>query len=184
MRPMRNRMRIAIGSLNPVKGAAAQDVLEGLFPGAIFTAFDAPSGVAAQPWGEEETRTGALNRAQAALEHTGADLAIGFEGGLIETELGLMTCAWCAVLGADGRLGVGGGAHMLLPPAAGELLAGGMELGAVMDALTGQRNTKHDRGAIGILTAGLETRQSAYAHILRLALAPFLSAAYYSGERS
>ncbi len=182
---MHNSMQIAIGSLNPVKMAAAREVLAPLFPGATFVAVDAPSGVAAQPWGEEETRAGALHRARVALEQSGADLAIGFEGGLIETDLGLMTCAWCAVIGTDGRLSVGGGSHMLLPPAARALLAAGMELGAVMDALTGQHNTKHDRGAIGILTAGLETRQTAYAHILRLALAPFLSAAYYStGEQS
>lgn len=180
---MHNGIRIAIGSCNPVKHAAAQEVLAELFPAASFTAVDVPSGVSVQPWGEEETRAGALHRARAALEQTGADLAIGFEGGLIETELGLMTCAWCAVIGRDGRLGVGGGSHMLLPPAAGELLATGMELGSVMDALTGRRNTKHDLGAIGILTAGLESRQSAYAHILRLALAPFLSPAYYSREQ-
>ncbi len=48
-----------------------------------------------------------------------------------------------------------------------------------MDALTGLHNTKHAQGAIGILTDGLETRKSAYAHILRLALAPFRKAELY-----
>ena len=53
------------------------------------------------------------------------------------------------------------------------------ELGAVMDSLTGQHNTKHSLGAIGLLTNKLETRQTAHAHILRLALAPLRSPAYF-----
>ncbi len=168
-------MRIAVGSLNPVKRQAAESVLKPLFTGAAFIVLDVPSGVPAQPWGDAETRTGAINRARTALSQSGADLAVGLEGGLIRTENGLMTCAWCAVAAPDGRIGVGGGAHTMLPPAAAERLERGEELGAVMDALTGIANTKHHQGAIGILTDGLETRQTAYAHILRLSLAPFRS---------
>jgi non-canonical (house-cleaning) NTP pyrophosphatase len=93
-----------------------------------------------------------------------------------------MTCAWCAVVAQDGRFGVGGGAHMMLPSASEALLTEGHELGNVMDRLTGQHNTKHADGAIGILTDGLESRQTAYAHILRLALAPFRQAAFYHTE--
>lgn len=166
-------MNIAVGSLNPVKKQAAVDVLAPLFPGATFVTLSVPSGVPAQPWSDDETRAGAINRARSAQTQTGADLAVGFEGGLIRTDVGLMTCAWCAVLDASGRLGVGGGSHTLLPPAAANRLTGGEELGTVMDWLSGQHNSKHGDGAIGILTGGLESRQSAYAHILRLALAPF-----------
>lgn len=168
-------MLIAIGSLNPVKRQAAEDVLRRLFPDAQFTAVDAPSNIPAQPRGDAETRRGAVNRAEATLALTGADLAIGFEGGLIKTELGLMTCAWCAVTSSDGRIGIGGGAHMMLPPAAETLLDEGHELGTVMDRISGDLNTKHGLGAIGILTGGLESRRSAYANILRLAMAPFRS---------
>ncbi len=168
-------MLIAIGSLNPVKIHAAEQVLQPLFPHAELRPVPASSGVPEQPWGETETRTGAINRARAARTVCQADLAVGFEGGLIRTDLGLMTCAWCAVVAADGRLGIGGGSHMLLPPAVEGLLAEGQELGAAMDSLTGRHDTKHGLGAIGILTGGLEDRSSAYAHLLRLALAPFRS---------
>ncbi|MBN1963005.1 MAG: DUF84 family protein [Anaerolineae bacterium] len=174
-------MRIAVGSLNPVKKQAAADVLAPLFPGAEWLAVDVPSGVSVQPWSDEETRTGAINRAHAALTQTHADLAVGLEGGLTRTTSGLMTCAWCAVLAADGRLGIGGGAHTLLPPAAADRLARGEELGTVMDWLSGQHNSKHGDGAIGILTDGLESRRSAYAHILRLALAPFRRPELFDG---
>jgi inosine/xanthosine triphosphatase len=49
------------------------------------------------------------------------------------------------------------------------------ELGVGMDRLTGERNTKHGKGAVGILTRGLVDRQEAYEVILTYALAPFLS---------
>lgn len=175
-------MRIGIGSLNPVKRLAAEQVLRPLYPGAEFAALEVPSGIPAQPWGEEETRQGALNRARAVRAQLATDLAVGFEGGLIRTELGTMTCAWCAVVAADGREGVGGGSHMQLPPGIDQLLDSGIELGEAMDRLTGQHDTKHNLGAIGILTAGLEDRTTAYAHILRLALAPFRSPAFYQGQ--
>ncbi len=176
---MEKKLHIAVGSLNPVKQEAVRAVMEPLCAALTITGIAVPSGVADQPWGDAETRTGAQNRARAACQAAGADFGIGLEGGLVQTELGVMTCAWCAVVAADGRIGVGGGAHMMLPAAAQRLLDDGLELGAVMDRLTGLHNTKHADGAIGILTAGLETRETAYAHILRLALAPFRSAPYF-----
>jgi non-canonical (house-cleaning) NTP pyrophosphatase len=48
-----------------------------------------------------------------------------------------------------------------------------------MDRLVRQHNTKHKNGAIGILTNNLETRQSAYETIIRLALAPFQHPEWY-----
>lgn len=173
-------MHIVIGSLNPVKIQAAKAVLTPLFPQASFDALSVPSGVAGQPWSDDETRIGALNRARAALESSGADLAIGLEGGLVQTEIGVMTCAWAAVVAADGKQGIGGGANMLLPPAIADRLHPGVELGPVMDAAVNGHNTNENLGAIGILTDGLETRQSAFEHVLNLALAPFRRPDLYS----
>jgi len=172
-------VRIAIGSSNPVKVGAARAVLEALYPGATFLVVDAPSGVPAQPWGDAQTRAGALNRARAALQQTGADLAVGLEGGVQESELGLLTSAWCVLLDAQGRLGVGGNSCTLLPPAVAEDVRAGSELGAAVDRLVGEHNTKHGSGAIGILTNNLETRQSAYKTIIRFALASFQHPEWY-----
>jgi inosine/xanthosine triphosphatase len=172
-------MRIAIGSTNPVKCNAVRAVLSPLYPGAEFVSVDVPSGVSDQPWGDKETRTGARNRAQAALDHTGATLAVGLEGGVVDSEFGLMTAAWCVILDREGRIGVGGNSCTLLPKAVIEDMRRGHELGAAMDRLVQQHNTKHQNGAIGILTNNLETRQSAYETIIRLALAPFQNPAWY-----
>ncbi len=177
-------MRIATGSTNPVKCNAVRAVMGPLYPGAEFVAVDVPSGVASQPWGDPATRQGAVNRARAALDATGADLAVGLEGGVQETEFGLMTCAWCAVVDRAGRVGVGGNSCMLLPPAVADHVRRGGELGAAMDALTHTPNTRHQNGAIGILTNDLETRQSAYETNLRLALAPFQNPAWYPVSES
>ena len=172
-------MRIVIGSTNPVKCNATRAVLEPLFPDAAFVCVDVPSGVAAQPWGDAETRAGALHRAQTALRQTGADLAIGLEGGVQESEFGLMTTAWCVLIDRHGRTGVGGNSCALLPDAVADAVRQGSELGTAMDRFTRTHNTKQQNGAIGILTNNLETRQSAYETIIRLALAPFQHPDWY-----
>lgn len=171
--------RIAVGSTNPVKIAAVRAVATHAFPMAKVVGLSVGSGVSAQPWGDAETRRGALNRARAALVATDADLGVGLEGGMLETELGLMTCAWCVIVGPDRRMGVGGGVHMLVPPPVAQALRDGGELGSAMDQLTGQHNTKQSLGAVGILTNGLSNRQLAYEQLVAMALAPFVQAEYY-----
>ena len=175
-------MRVVVGSTNPVKIAAARAVFSQVAPHVEVTGQAVPSGVPEQPWGSEQTRAGAVNRARAALAD-GVDYGVGFEGGVDDTELGVMTCAWCAVLDRSGACGVGGGVHALLPPPVQEELRAGGELGPAMDRLAGRHNTKQGPGAVGILTNGLVDRQEAYEMILALALAPFIRPDLYSGAR-
>ena len=171
--------RIAVGSTNPVKIAAVRMVATRAFPGVELSGLNVESGVSEQPWGDAETRQGAFNRARAALAATGSDLGVGLEGGVIETEMGLMTCAWCVVTDADQRVGVGGGVNLLLPPPVAQAVRAGGELGPAMDDLTGLHNTKQAQGAVGILTGGLFDRASAYGQLVAMALAPFVQTEYY-----
>lgn len=174
-------IHIAIGSTNPVKIAAVRAVLTRVFPHAKFTGITAPSGVPAQPWGDEQTRLGAFNRAVNALAQSGADFGFGLEGGVIETPAGLMTCAWGAMVDEMGRAGFGGGVKMLLPPAVAEQVRRNGELGPAMDRLVNQRDTKRGLGAVGILTGGLSTRQTAYEQLVAMAAAPFVTDFYERG---
>jgi len=176
-------MKIAIGSTNPVKVQAVEAVLRRVYsnPEAIAVAVD--SGVPDQPYGDEQTRAGAVNRARRALAEAGADLGVGLEGGLIDTEHGLMTCAWCAIVDSDGALGIGGGVNVLLPPAVVERLQQGTELGDAMDQVTGMRDTKQQMGAVGVLSGGITNRQEAYEHLVKMALVRFLRPAYYEEQR-
>lgn len=171
-------MHIVLGSTNPVKLTAVKNVLSLVFEDAQFASISVPSGVQEQPIGDSETRLGAYNRAKAASAH--ADIGVGLEGGVIETEFGMMTCAWCVLMAQDGTIGVGGGSHMMLPESVAAAVRSGTELGLAMDAFVGQENTKHKAGAIGILTDGLLNRQQAYEAIIKLACAPFRSLTLYT----
>ncbi len=167
-------MLIAIGSTNPVKVRAVENVLRRIYAEAEFVALEVPSGIPAQPVGNEETRRGALNRARAALEATGADWGAGLEGGVVQNEFGTMTTAWCVIVDRAGRTGVGGASNMLLPEVIADRVLNGTELGEAMDEYASVKDVKHGLGAIGILTGGLIDRQGAYEVIVKFALAPFL----------
>jgi len=169
---------IAVGSTNPVKLAAVKAMLGRAFPQASFSALTVPSGVPDQPWGDEQTRLGALNRARNALIQLQASYGVGLEGGLVETSVGLMTCAWCAVVDERRQVGYGGGVHMLLPPVIAEVLRQRGELGPAMDDLVNEENTKQRQGAVGILTNGLSSRQTAYEQLVAMAAAPFVTGYY------
>ena len=165
-------MKIAIGSTNPTKTRAVENVLRVLYSEIELVTLEVPTGISAQPIGDIETRRGAYNRARAVLELTDAEWGFGLEGGIVETEFGVMTNAWCVVVARDGRVGVGGSANMLLPDSiAQRVLRDGRELGEAMDEYANTQDVKRGQGAIGILTRGLLNRQGAYEYIVRLALA-------------
>ncbi len=172
-------MYIAIGSTNPVKSNASKHVLSCVYPDATFKSVATPSGVSNQPWGNEETRHGAFNRAKSALEITQAEMAVGLEGGVQEIETALYTCAWCVIIDQAGKIGIGGNSCVRLPDEVAAAVRSGIELGVAMDRLTGQTNTKHQSGAIGLLTKGLSSRQEAYEILIKMALAPFLVPEWY-----
>lgn len=179
-------MLVAIGSNNPAKLAAAKAVLCRLYGAHVDTVpIAVPSGVRDQPWGDEETRRGAINRARAAQAALSADIGLGLEGGLLEindgTDTGeLYTSAWCAVIDKNGTLGVAGGANMWLPPTVVSSLRSGLELGTAIDILTGGADTRSHEGAIGALTQGWLTRQCAFEQVLTLAFSRLLSPHYYT----
>ena len=173
-------MQAAVGSTNPVKLAATRMVLRHVYGTDVSVepvAVD--SGVPDQPWGNEETMRGALNRAHAAREASSATLGIGFEGGLVELGGQVFTCAWCAVVRDDGVVGIAGGESVLLPPPVAAAVRAGAELGPAIDTLTGLHNTKQSGGAIGALTGGLLDRRTAYGHVLMLAMARLVRPGYY-----
>lgn len=164
----------AVGSTNPAKIEAVRLVLARLAPGCALEAVDVPSGVAAQPVGDQATREGARNRARAALAATGADVAFGLEGGVLHEPPLVWLVSWVGAVAADGRSGDASGLRMALPKAVAARLAAGDELGTVIDDLFDVRASKQHAGAVGLLTEGFVSRSEAFADLVAMACAPLL----------
>ena len=179
-------LRVAVGSKNPVKLAAVRQAFFRAFPDRplVCVGHDVPSGVSDQPWGRDETRKGALQRARGALlAETGADYAVGIEGGVEDTGVfnGLRSVAYVAIRrGRDLRMSVEHTASFVLPPRVERLVRGQepghgkLELGAACDLVFNETNSKQQGGTVGAVTRGLLDRTAYYEHAIVCALAPFL----------
>lgn len=170
---------VALGSTNPVKRRALESALTRLFgsKAPVVTCLEVASGVPAQPWGDEQTRRGATNRAVAALE--GADganaVGIGLEGGVALDGSTLWSFSWAVAVTRAGRRGAARGASFALPQPVARLLDQGFELGEAMDRLYGMTGSKHSLGAVGLLTGGALDRTGLYTQPVLLALASLLA---------
>ena len=174
-------MKVVVASRNPVKLGAAREAFEALFPDANIevVSADVASGVADQPSSDEETRTGARNRANGAFDaQPDADYWVGIEGGVEIIDGQLLAFAWMAVRGGDNYLSESRSATLPLPPAVKDLMDQGMELGEANDRVFATINSKQGGGAYGLLTDGRYTRESIYTQTLIIALTPFVNALY------
>eukprot|EP00446_Apocalathium_sp_SHHI-4_P028091 CAMPEP_0177226390 /NCGR_PEP_ID=MMETSP0367-20130122/40057_1 /TAXON_ID=447022 ORGANISM="Scrippsiella hangoei-like, Strain SHHI-4" /NCGR_SAMPLE_ID=MMETSP0367 /ASSEMBLY_ACC=CAM_ASM_000362 /LENGTH=190 /DNA_ID=CAMNT_0018676553 /DNA_START=18 /DNA_END=586 /DNA_ORIENTATION=- len=104
--------RVVVASSAAMKiGALRRAVDDGCFggAGALVEGVKAPSGINEQPWGHEETISGAMNRLAAAKEMApGADFYVAIENGIFEVatspEPRCFDLAWVVVeAGTDGR---------------------------------------------------------------------------------
>ncbi len=168
-------MKIILASKNPVKLRAARGGFERMFPDVEldFDTVSVPSGVPDQPMGDEETRRGAKQRAEAARRaRPKADFWIGLEGGIEDHNHQLYAFAWSAVLSKT-RLGESRSASFELPVAVADLVRAGKELGEADDIVFGDSNSKHKAGAVGLLTGNVIDRARLYEPSVVLALIPF-----------
>ncbi|RME57387.1 MAG: inosine/xanthosine triphosphatase [Caldilineae bacterium] len=172
-------MRIAVGSTNPTKVAAAERAARRLWPEAEILPVAVVSGVSEQPLTDEETIRGAINRAQQARIALDADVGMGVEGGVQDTSVGMFVGGWAAVVDSHGTLGVGAGGRLLLPERLAAQIRQGAELGPLMDRFTGAQNVKHNQGAIGVFTDGLILRTDALEMAFLYALARFMTPELY-----
>ncbi|MEH7106358.1 MULTISPECIES: DUF84 family protein [Bacillaceae] len=157
-------MKIIIGSKNPAKISAVKNS----FQDAEVLALDIPSGVNDQPFSDEETIQGAINRAKGALESGQGDLGIGLEGGVQETPNGLMICNWGALVTRHGEPIIAGGARFSLPEEIAIRLRAGEELGPVMENYANKKNVRKLEGAVGIFTNGMINRSEMFTHVMKL----------------
>ncbi len=155
---------------------------------------EVPSPVRPTPLSRQETREGALGRAehlrrQALEQGLPWQYFVGLEGGLdVWQDRGrrlVFLENWACVLDRSGRPGWGHSGGILLPEAlASEVIEQGIELGEAIDRFAGTSNVRDAQGAWGVLSANLITRQDAFRLAVLSAFAPFYNAAVYARSRT
>ncbi len=162
-------MIVAVGSQNPAKIKAVKDTFQGTgFSEISIVKVDAPSGVSGMPFSDHETLQGAINRAEYCIGNHEVDIAIGLEGGVMETPDGLFLCNWGA-LGEKGKtILLAGGARIRIPDEIAGRLREGEELGPLIDEFNKRQNIRSKEGAVGIFTGGLVNRDEMFGHIMKL----------------
>ncbi|MEK3933839.1 DUF84 family protein [Sporosarcina sp. FSL W7-1349] len=168
-----NAMDFVIGSTNKAKVQAATEVIHAQYPSAHFEARNVDSSVSDQPFGDEETMAGAVNRAIAAAGTKSGAIGIGFEGGVRMVGRQMYLCNWGALALPDGKVFTAAGAQIPLPLEIAERLLAGDELGPVVDRYFQASGIPQREGAIGMFTAHLVKRNQLFEHILLLLLGQF-----------
>jgi inosine/xanthosine triphosphatase len=154
---------IALGTTNPAKVRAVQAV----FTTTEIKALSVSSEVSAQPFSDEETVEGAINRARNAKVEANVTIGIGLEGGVVETDRGLLLCNWGALLASDCEPVIAGGLRIPLPEDFVAPLKSGRELGEIIDEYAKKENVRQNEGAIGILTGGYISREQVFTDIVK-----------------
>ena len=175
-------MRIVIASKNPVKINATLSGFKKMFPDINFEVegVSVPSNVSEQPRSDAETFTGAINRADnASKEITEANFWVGIEGGIEEKQSGMEAFAWVVIKSNDGKYSKGRTGTFFLPQKVGELIKQGKELGEADDIVFGRSNSKHENGAVGILTGDAVDRTKYYTEAVVFACIPFKNKELY-----
>lgn len=157
-------MDIIIGSKNPTKVKAVQTV----FSTEQVRMLDVKSEVADQPFSDEETRQGAINRAQQCASSITNTTGIGLEGGVMYVNKELFLCNWGALVTPKGDTYTAGGARIKLPEEIGNQLHHGKELGEIIDLYANKHAVRKREGAVGIFTNDLISRKDMFQHIVML----------------
>lgn len=157
-------MKIVIGSNNKAKVNAVRAV----FPNETVVSHNAPSFVSSQPFSDEETMEGAINRAKQSAFIDSNAIGIGLEGGVMYVEKQLYLCNWGALVTNDKQLYTASGARILLPNEIAKELETGGELGDLIDHYAQKEDVRSNEGAIGIFTNDLISRKDLFRHVVTL----------------
>ncbi|PKR84340.1 DUF84 family protein [Heyndrickxia camelliae] len=166
-------MLVAIGSKNPAKINAVKQAFKEMHMEVEIQPMDVASGVRAQPFSDEETIKGAVQRAKNCLNNQEVEIAVGLEGGVTESEFGLQVCNWGALVERTAAPIIAGGARIILPEEISSRLRTGEELGPVMDNYANKKSVGKKEGAIGIFTNGLVTREEMFVHVMKLLIGQY-----------
>lgn len=176
-------MKILVGSKNPVKIDSVKEAFSKYFENIEVIGMKVDSKVSDQPI-NDETFEGAKNRALELKkinekEKLEAEYFIGIEGGIIKSYSKWFAVGIMCIINKDGKMGFGASPHFELPEKIIKKLLEGIELGLVMDEITGEINIKQKGGAIGYFSKEVMKRKDLYVSGLITALIPFLNKELY-----
>lgn len=167
--------KVYLGSINEIKIQATKQVLEPL--GFQIVSYRANSFVSNQPKTDEETITGALNRAR---ELPSDGLRIGLEAGVAYHHNKLFLTNWGALIDDAGNEFIAGGTRIELPKEIEyKIMVEHKELADAMEEWTQIENIRIKQGAIGVFTSNMVKRIDIFTHIVRLLYGQYL---YKRGE--
>lgn len=154
---------VIVGSMNRNKVNAVREILEPL--GYQVYGKDSLSNVSNQPKSDQETITGACNRAYNLKE---GFLRIGLEAG-VHVENGVMFLVnWGALVDEYDNCFVAGGTRIPLPKEIALLINEGYELKDAMDKYFDEHEINVREGAIGYFTCNYVERKEIFTHIVKL----------------
>lgn len=157
-------MKVIVGSKNKAKVKAVSQV----FLTDTVIAKNTVSDVSAQPFTDEETRLGAINRAKHSVVLNEDNIGIGLEGGVMYIGEELYLCNWGALVTNERYVYTASGARILLPNELAKQLKRGIELGDLIDNYTNKSDVRSNEGTIGIFTNGIVSREEMFAHVVKL----------------
>jgi inosine/xanthosine triphosphatase len=157
-------LKICVGSKNPTKVGAVEEI----FPEAAVDFAVVSSRVSPQPMSDEETRSGAINRALECRKASPDVYGIGLEGGVMFIGDTCYLCNWGAMATPEGNIFTASGARIVLPEEISQKLKDGKELGEIMDSFAQRKEVRNKEGAIGIFTNDLISRKEMFSHVVKL----------------
>lgn len=169
-------MKVAVGSKNPVKIAAARQAFAAIWPHEEISivSSDVPSGVSDQPMSTEESIKGAINRAKTVKVALRPDYAVGIEAGSVKVGDQWFEDGWVAVIDQTGSVGLGGSPRIQIAPKLMKLIKSGQEFGEAGDAVFGTTGMKQSSGYCGMMTGNVFTRTDMLCDAIIMALGRFV----------
>ncbi|RLE61773.1 MAG: inosine/xanthosine triphosphatase [Thermoprotei archaeon] len=181
---MSKDLRVAVGSVNPVKVLAVKQALELLNIKADILSCSVRTSVGPQPIGLKKTMQGAIERGCYAQNVCNSDWGIGIEAGLIDfpgTISGYMDFQICVIVDKEKRITIGVSMGFEFPTKViGGVLKGVYrEIEEGMEVLSGIRQIGEKMGAIGFLSKGTISRLDITRESVISALIPRVNRSIY-----
>ena len=174
-------MKVAVGTRNPVKVAAVENVFMRIYGDVKVEGRKVSSGVPAQPFGSDVVK-GAIARAKNAYKSGSYDYGVGIEAGLSDVEGYILDVQFCAIYDPADGITLGCGSGFQYPPIVLSQVLAGREVGDVMSELSGIERLGKKLGAIGYLSHGLLDRTQLTEQSVLMALIPRINPRLYKKE--